>query len=150
MAKSFAQQVDEWTRKTKARVSAVHKKSVELLADEMSTSVREGGRVPYKDGNLARSLLASTTGMPKTAEGPFSGASVGIVTATLRVDQPVWLGYQAVYARRQNYGFVGADVLGRVYNQQGSYFVEYAIDMWPTIVKRAAEKTRQGVESRGT
>jgi hypothetical protein len=78
--------------------------------------------------------------MPTTAAGPFSGSNVGAVTATLQSDQAIWIGYQAAYARRMNYGFVGADSLGRVYNQAGNYFVEGAILQWRSFV---AESIRE-------
>ena len=145
---AFADQLTEWAKKTEARTEAVYRRSIELLADEMMTTKPQGGRVPELTTNLSKSLLASTQAMPTTAEGPFSGSDVGAVVATLKLSQPIWLGYQAVYARRQNYGFVGADKLGRVFNQQGSYFVEYAIEMWPTIVQLAAEEIQTKVEAR--
>lgn len=145
---SFSQQIGDWAAKTEARAQAVHRRSVELLAEEMAKTQPQGGRVPFQTGNLARSLLASTEGMPKTSALPKAGGNVGAVTATLRLDQPVWLGYQAIYARRQNYGFVGADVLGRVFNQAGSYFVEGAIAQWPQIVAQAVKETRSAVEAR--
>jgi hypothetical protein len=145
---AFADMIGKWAAETEARTQAVYRRSVELLAEEMSKSKREGGRVPYKDGNLARSLLASTQAMPKTATGPFSGSNVGVVIATLKLNQPIWLGYQAIYARRQNYGFVGADVLGRVFNQAGSHFLEGAIDAWPQIVAQAAKEIQGTVEGR--
>lgn len=145
---AFADQLTEWAKKTEARTEAVYRRSVELLADEMGTTKPNGGRVPVLTTNLSKSVLASTTAMPKTAPGPFSGSDVGAVVATLKLGQPIWLGYQAVYARRVNYGFVGADKLGRVFNQQGAHFVEYAIEMWPTIVQLAAEDTQARVEAR--
>lgn len=144
MAKSFAQQVGEWASKTEERLDAVHARSVELLAAEMSKSVNEGGRVPFEKGNLANSLLASTTGMPSTSEGPFFGSDVGAVTATINASTTVWLGYQATYARRRNYGFIGSDSLGRVYNEQGAYFVEGALSQWSSIVTQAVEEVRGG------
>lgn len=148
MATSFAAQVSEWARKSEARLEAVHKRSIELLADEMSTTVRNGGRVPFDVGNLYKSLLASTSAMPKTASGPFSGSNVGAVVAQLRPDQAIYLGYQAAYARRQNFGFVGQDSKGRSYNQSGFHFVEYAISMWPTIVQLASEDLEAAVAAR--
>lgn len=119
-----------------------------MLGEEMARTKPEGGRVPVDTGNLARSLLADARAMPKIADGPFSGSNVGIITATLRADQPVWLGYQAAYARRMNSGFVGADSLGRVYNQQGHYFVEAAAQQWSEFVKKAATEIQQSDESR--
>lgn len=139
---SFAEAVGAWASATERRLSAVHKKAIEKLAMEMTRTRAEGGNVPVDTGNLYRSLLASTTGMPKTAEGPFAGSNVPSVIATLRMNDTVWLGYQAKYARRVNFGFVGADALGRVYNQQGAHFVERAIAMWPQIVREAVEEVK--------
>lgn len=148
MAKSFSATVGAWASKSEARITAVRRRAVELLGDEMTRTKPQGGRVPVDTGNLSRSLLADTRAMPKIADGPFSGSNVGIITATLRADQTVWLGYQAAYARRMNSGFVGADSLGRVYNQQGHYFVEGAAQQWSEFVKKAAAEIQQSVESR--
>lgn len=148
MAKSFSAAVSAWARKTPQRITAVRRRAIEMLGEEMARTKPEGGRVPVDTGNLSRSLLASTSGMPKTAKGPFSGSNIGIITATLRADQPLWIGYQAEYARRMNSGFVGADSLGRVYNQPGNYFAEGAAQQWPDFVRKAAAEIQQSVESR--
>lgn len=148
MATSFSRLVGDWASRTEARTQAVYRRSVEMVAEEMARTQPQGGRVPFQSGSLARSLVASTQGMPRTRATPAAGGNVGAITATLRLDQPVWLGYQAIYARRQNYGFVGADVLGRVFNQQGSYFLEGAIAQWPQIVARAAREIQNSVEAR--
>lgn len=148
MASSFAAQVGAWASQSEARITAVRNTAIDMLAAEMSNTIPNGGRVPFVTGNLARSILASTQGMPKTAEGPFSGSNVGLVTATLAADQPVWLGFQAGYAKRTNFGFVGADSLGRVYNQSGYHFVEAAIAEWGNIVAKAAKELQTAVESR--
>jgi hypothetical protein len=145
---AFAEMIGKWASETEARTQAVYRRSVELLAEEMAKTKPQGGRVPFESGNLARSLVASTQGMPKTSTTPTAGATVGVVIATLKLDQPIWLGYQAIYARRQNYGFVGADKLGRVFNQAGSHFLEGAIDAWPQIVAQAAKEIQGAVEGR--
>lgn len=142
MATSFAAQVSAWAAKSEARLQATRNRAIVLLGEEMSTSVREGGRVPFKDGHLARSLVASTSGMPKADNVIPPAGNVGAAAAVLPLTQAIWLGYSMVYARRQNYGFVGADVLGRVYNQAGSYFVEGAIEKWPRLVAQAAEEVK--------
>lgn len=139
---SFSEAVGNWASATERRLSAVHKKAIEKLAMEMTRTRAEGGNVPVVTGNLYRSLLASTAAMPKTAEGPFAGSNVPSVIATLRMNDTVWLGFQAVYARRINFGFVGADALGRAYNQQGAHFVERAIALWPKIVREAVEEVK--------
>lgn len=138
----FAKQIGAWASETQERLTAVHRRYVVLLGEEMSTTKPQGGRVPFDTGNLARSLLASTQAMPKTAEGPFDGGDVGLVAATLQPHEPVWIGYQAKYSRRRNYGFVGQDKLGRTYNESGDHFVEGAIAKWPQIVAQAAKETQ--------
>src|SRR5690606_1551318 len=144
---SFAESVGSWASATEKRLSAVHKRAIEKLALEMTRTRAEGGNVPVDTGNLYRSLLASTTAMPKTAEGPFPGSNVASVVATLRLNDTIWLGFQASYARRINFGFVGADALGRVYNQPGNHFVERAIAMWPQIVSEAVEEVKSNASA---
>lgn len=142
MAKSFSERVGAWASSTEKRIDAVYARSIELLAEEMSKTTKEGGKVPFQTGNLANSLLASKSGMPPTSSGPFTGSNVGLITATIRANQTVWLGYQAAYARRVNSGFVGADARGRVYNQQGAHFVESAVANWSNIVETAVNEIR--------
>ena len=134
---SFTESIDAWVAQTKERLNAVHGRSVELLGEELAKTKPEGGKVPFMTGNLARSLLASKSGMPNTTDGPYAGSNIGLVAATLKADETVYIGYQAKYAARQEFGFVGADSLGRVYNQQGNYFIEGAVAEWPNIVKNA-------------
>ena len=141
---AFSDQLSAWAKATEKRTEAVYRRSVELLAEEMTRTKANGGRVPVDTGNLYRSLLASKQAMPKTAEGPFPGFDIGTVTASLKMSEPVFIGYQSAYARRQNSGFVGADKLGRVYNQAGNYFVEGAIAAWPQLVARAAKEVESG------
>ena len=142
----FSSIVDQWTKETEQRMTAVWRQSIDDLADTMNRTRANGGRLPHLTGNLMRSLLASTSAMPSTG-GPnakYTGQDVGLVTAGLQLDQTVWLGYQAIYARRLNYGFVGQDSLGRTYNQAGAHFVEGAIAEWPSIVERAVAKIKAG------
>ena len=143
---SFSEKVDQWVKETEQRMTAVWRQSIDDLADHMNTTRDNGGRLPKLTGNLMRSLLASTSAMPSTGgpDAKYSGQDVGLVTAGLRLDQTVWLGYQAIYARRLNYGFVGQDSLGRNYNQAGAHFVEGAIAEWPSIVASAVAKIKAG------
>lgn len=139
---NFSSIIKDWTKKTQEKQTAVYRRSVELLGEEMTNTKPNGGNVPFLTGALARSLLASTQGMPKNSDKIPAGSNVGLVASGLNLNQTVWLGYQAKYARRQNYGYVGADSLGRVYNQQGSYFVEKAIAKWPQLVKKAVDEIK--------
>ena len=139
---SFTESIDAWVAQTRERLDAVHGRSVELLGEELAKTKPEGGRVPFMTGNLARSLLASKQGMPNVADGPYAGSNIGLIAATLKADETVFIGYQAIYAARMNFGYVGADSLGRVYNQQGNYFIEGAVAEWPNIVKNAVTEIK--------
>lgn len=146
--RAFSDVCGAWAKETEARLEVTWRRSIELLADELTTTVSNGGRLPHKTGNLMRSLLASTSGVPAIgSEGQrFTGHDVGVVVAGLNLGDPIYLGFQAAYARRMNYGFVGTDSLGRSYNQEGFHFVEAAIALWPTIVELAVDdvKARSG------
>ena len=136
----------DWARQSEARLTAVLRGSLESLARDLTQTKPRGGRVPIKHGNLYRSLLMSTTGMPtRAASGTQFSTEPVFDVGSIRVGQKVWFGYQAAHAARQNYGFVGTDSLGRTYNQSGSGFLEAAIANWPAIVQAEAEYVRNKV-----
>lgn len=141
--------IGEWASQTKERIEAVHKRSVELLAEEMIRTKPNGGRLPVDTGNLARSQLASQVAMPKTAESgaQFGGSNVGAVVATMDVTKPIYIGMQAIYSRVANYGFVGADSLGRIHNRAGNYFLEGAIAQWPQLVAAAVADVKANAKT---
>lgn len=132
----FGDQVSAWVREKQSRMELVRKASVQQAAAEMQQTVANGGRVPHRTGNLLRSILASTAAMPAT--GPsgarYTGSDPGAVILMAGFEDDIYIGYQANYARRMNYGFVGQDSLGRTYNQSGFHFVEGVRARWPQIV----------------
>ncbi|WP_027685060.1 hypothetical protein [Rhizobium leguminosarum] len=142
---SFAAQVSEWAKEEIDRAEAVFHTAAQTVANDVRTSVSEGGRMPVKTGNLRRSLMASTSDMPRIQEGKttFSDSGVEIIIAGAELGSTVYLGFQAAYAARMNYGFVGTDSLGRAYNQTGYGFVDAVSQRWPAIVA-AAEATVRG------
>lgn len=140
---TFADDVARFRMKALDAADHVYGRAVELLGDELTRTRPQGGRVPFLTGNLARSLMADKTAMPMTAAPPFVGGNIGLLAATLKANEPVFVGYQARYAWRVNYGFVGADRLGRVYNQHGANFVEAAAAEWSNIVRKAVAELKQ-------
>lgn len=144
MATDFSRQVRDIGKRQLAQLTAIRRRAVVLIGDELTKTKPKGGRVPFLTGTLSRSLVASTRGMPKIATTPPPGGNVGLVAATLAVNKDVWLGYTVAYARRRNYGFVGPDKLGRVYNETGDYFVEGAIAEWPKIVRKSITEVTRG------
>lgn len=149
---SFAKQVNDWCRKSDARMETVFKTSVNMLMEEVTRPVAAGGHMPVDTGNLRRSFAVSSTSMPVMAQGEASftnsEAANAATVVSLKLGQTAYLGFQAAYARRVNYGFVGPDSLGRVYGQWGYNFVDLAAQKWPQIVTRAATQVQSSVEAR--
>lgn len=127
-----------WAASGQALLTALLRNSVQALAKEASLTVNEGGRVPVKTGNLSRSVVVDNK-PPTVIEGLATGDySLGI--AAIVPGEPIFIGWQAKYARRQNYGFVGTDSLGRTYNQAGFGFAEATAAKWPAILADEARK----------
>lgn len=143
MAQTFAGYVDTWCQEAEARMMAVFRRAVELLVDELTFGRHNGGRVPWVTGNMVRSLAGELNGLVQTSsKDPPPAGDAGAKIALMNIGDVIHLGYQAIYARRVNYGFVGEDKAGNTYNQEGAHFVEYAAQMWPTMVQLAAEEIR--------
>lgn len=129
-----------WAGRTTGDLTALLRGSVQDLAKEASTTIPLGGRVPVKTGNLARSVVVDNK-PPQIIEGLATGDfTLGV--ANIKPGETIYIGWQAKYARRQNYGFVGADSLGRVYNTSGFGFAEATAAKWPAIVQARAAKMR--------
>lgn len=136
----------QWSQEQQDNLLAVFRQAIVLLARELARTRDDGGAVPKVSGNLARSLLAQIgTAVTVSDAESFAGTDVGATVAQALLGDTVYLGYQAAYAKRQNYGFVGDDKLGRTYNQTGANFVERAINMWPQLVDQAVREVRDGV-----
>lgn len=90
--------------------------------------------------------MASTSAMPPVVEGDksFTDSGVEMVIQGAEIGDTIYLGFQAAYALRMEYGFVGQDSLGRNYNQRGFGFVEKTGERWPQIVKQAETLVRGG------
>ena len=128
----------KWAIGTTAGMTALLRNSVQALAKEASTTIPKGGRVPVKTGNLARSVVVDNK-PPTVIDGLAKGDySLGI--AAIKPGDTIYIGWQAAYSRRLNYGFVGDDSLGRTYNQAGYGFAEAAAAKWPAIVAVEAAK----------
>lgn len=153
MAKWKGLSPEEWTTLTRKRLEATFRNAVQALAMEASKTVNIGGRVPHDTGNLSRSVqigIASIQQGEKDKE--YVAQDLGIAAANLKLGDKAYIGYQANYAKRMNYGFVGVDSLGRNYsaetpvgptgyrNASGFGFAEAASAKWPSIVRAEALK----------
>lgn len=149
MVGKFSDIVNDWCKATPQRVEEVYQTALGLLADELGTTESNGGKVPHLTGNLIQSLLASSSPIAMGSGGDkYAGSDPGAVIAQSDTSTPIFFGYQANYAHRLNYGFIGQDSLGRNVNQAGRRFVEYAVSMWPVMVKLANESVETTEKSR--
>lgn len=145
----FAAAISDWARETEGALEQVFHEAAQTVANEVRTPVADGGRMPVDLGNLRRSLMASTSDMPsvKPDQTTFTDSGLELVIAGAELGSTVYLGFQAAYAARMNYGFVGEDSLGRVYNQAGFGFVDAVAQRWPQIVTAAEAKVRGRFEA---
>lgn len=135
----------KWAKDQQDNLLRVFQRALVLLGRELIRTRDDGGALPKVTGNLARSLLAQIGQRVTVSDATdFAGTDVGVIAVQAMLGDEVFFGYQAAYAKRQNYGFVGADSLGRQYNQAGNNFVERAINMWPQIVDQAVREVRAG------
>ncbi len=106
LAKAFAALADDI--KGPALEAATRAAALPVL-NQVRITEPEGGRTPYKTGTYRRSFHMET--VEKTPER---------CTVQVGTDSP--------YGKRLEYGFVGADKLGRVYNQSPRPHVRPAFD----------------------
>jgi hypothetical protein len=143
--KTFTAQVKEWTEKARRNRQLVLRLAVQKLVRQLLENVGKGaGQTPFLTGNLRRSLLASTSSLPAVRKDvEFKGDNSGqiaLTIATWDTGSPLWLGFQAAYGMRLEYGFTGTDSAGRSYNQAGRYFVRAAVNNWQNYVNEAAKE----------
>jgi len=135
----FSDAIRAWGNGELERHRAVFQTAVEIVVNEVTRTVYEGGRMPIDTGNLRRSLTISKTSMPeiKPDQTEFTQEDVAAVILTLFLGDTAYIGFQAAYAARMEYGFVGADSLGRMYNQPGHGFVTAVAQRWDQIIGEA-------------
>ena len=134
----FSAQVSEFTEQTKKDIPLIFNSAISKLEFEMKRNRKTGGGLtPADTGNLIRSIKVSDKAMPKvdTVEKKYRDTTFTLGPNSM--SKPVYIGVKAVYGPRMNYGFVGADKLGRNYNMTGAYFVEGAASKWKQFVKEA-------------
>ena len=136
---SFSATVKQFTVDAKENTTLIFRDAAYKLSKEVIRTKASGGFLPHRDGNLGRSFSGSTTEMPQVdrVAVDYAQSNVEFVIAGVEAGETLYLGFQAAYAPRQNYGFVGTDSLGRTYNQTGNYFVENAGAKWQQFVTEA-------------
>lgn len=139
MAKSFEAQVSAWVHKSQARMRAVFQEATQKVANEVRKPKRDGGHMPIDTANLRRSLLASTSSLPQVRPGvtfPDNDSQITLTIAGADIGDVIYLGFQADYARAQEYG---------TENISGNGFVRLTAQRWPEIVAQAAREVKAKV-----
>lgn len=93
------------------------------------------GRAPYVTGNLRRSIHVGGEGSVGGLDGDTTGTDIG-GQAVGRNSVEVSVGTNVEYAARLEFGFAGADSLGRVYNQQPRPYLRPALESTRGEVER--------------
>ena len=125
--------VAQWAEKAKGKLNQFAAEFCQDISDEVIT------KTPVDTGYLRASWWASinapgsgTVAGPKPQGGVSQAA---IVAGTMKAGEVYYLMNGAAYARRIEYGFVGEDSLGRVYNQQPRAMVRNAVARAPVIAE---------------
>lgn len=135
MAKTaFTLAIDKWIAKAKQAPQDVVLETIQDINEEVVEMQ------PVITGTLRRSWYAGIGRIPEGIQGGNADpvGSMNIVAQGLEPGQTYYAVNRAVYARRVEFGFVGADSLGRVYNQTGRHTVSAVMTRAPAIAEAAA------------
>lgn len=137
MVERFSATIDEWVKKSKNRMQAIHNQSVQDVIDDAQLPIAKGGRMHVDTGFLRASGQASLNGMPT---GPVRGdqnipnyyspdsQSVELTIGKHKIGQTFFFGWTANYARAR---------------EQKDAFLRLAAMKWTTFVARNVELAKQ-------
>lgn len=135
----FASQIDEWTKKTSARMLAVYKGSVQEFIS------RAQARIPVDTGYARASIRASLEAMPqieltahRDPDGSYSVdySSILITINSAQLGQTLYVGWTANYVPYLEYGHS---------DQAPNGFIGVTVLEWPQIVAGQIEKAKAAV-----
>jgi hypothetical protein len=133
--------ITKWVEKAKAAPMAVVRETIQMVNNEIVATT------PVKTGFLRGSYAAAINTVPAgTGSGGAATAALNAVAAQLRPGDTYVMGNTAAYARRVEYGFVGADALGRNYNQKGRYWMRAVLANVSNIAMEAATRVAGGAK----
>lgn len=108
----------------------------QACTQDICQAVVEG--TPVDTGFLRGSWQPAIGYMPVGPTNGQEAATVEAVIRQLKIGQLFTLTNGAAYAMRLEYGFVGPDSLGRVYNQAGRFYMSTQLARWQEIVDHRA------------
>lgn len=129
---TFSAQVKQFTTDAKENTGMIFSRAIFMLERGIKTNIRKD------TNNMGRSVLVSTTAMPKVDTVLKEDyPEISFTVSPSHVGKPVWIGVQAIYAPRWEYGFVGTDSLGRTYNQAGDFTIQKEGAKWQYYISQA-------------
>jgi hypothetical protein len=135
----FRKSLDQWVEKAGGKLDALARVSCQDLSEAVIDDTRVD--TGFLVGNWQPSLNAPTLSVDEVGTGNgYAQSKTGVVIAQIKAGDVYYFVNNAAYARRREYGFVGADSLGRVYNEPGDHMITMNIARWDAIVARAAVK----------
>jgi len=131
--KNFNAQINDFVKKSQARIDAVIKVSAQEVFEEAQRDTTHGGRMRVDTGFLKNSGAISYNGLPtgpSRNEGAIPEAQdIGLgIIKWQPAKTPIWFGWTANYARPREY-YDG--------------FVATAAQKWQSIVKARADEYRR-------
>jgi hypothetical protein len=124
----FSEDVSRWATRLGARADLF----VQVLAMEVVNRVKE--LTPVRTGFLRSNWTVIRRGDAEPKAGAVPDPNQAL--ATVGAGDIVTVINPTVYARRIEYGFVGADSAGRTYHQQGRHMMTQTIAELPSIASR--------------
>ena len=128
-----------WEAKVGDGLAGLARAAIQDMCEDVidNTRVDTGFLVANWQPSLGAPVLAEdVTGLGNG----YAQSKMGMVVADIEIGDTFFFTNNASYARRREYGFVGPDSLGRVYNEPGDHMVANAIGKWDIIVEGAAKR----------
>lgn len=139
--RGFSAAVNKWTKETEQRSQDAFQMGVLDFFMHMRDTT------PIDTGFLRSSLTLGKNGaVPSGPNAEYGSVQNDVqalnVIGSLKLGDRVTMVYNATYARRLEYGFVGFDSLGRFYNQAGRFWITAAGKRYVSIMRAAATRIR--------
>ena len=150
--RGFLSSVNKWTLDTRERSTQAYRNGALDFYDALAAET------PVKTGNLRNSLvahlnsdgdMAMVTGPGNTSDdSTYRGGAEKSISNIMQAElgDRISYVYHATYARRLEYGFFGADSLGRVYSQAGRFWIARVGSRYRSIMRAAASRLSMRVK----
>lgn len=135
----FKVNLGKWKKKLDGKLDALARQTVQeisyrvIMATPVDLGFLRGSWQPSIGEGASPVVIGAATEDPTGAQ---SLAKIAALIPQIKTGEMFHMRNGAVYAMRIEYGFVGPDSLGRVYNQQGQFFVTGTVKQWPKIVEQ--------------